>query len=318
MNHKMINSIVLVVMSISFSFQSQAAQMFFIDIEKQGIYRANLDGSHLRRVMPINVTYEWLPIEVNTAQQRIYWAERNPIPRIMSANYDGTDIQIIADTNLTRVLDLEFRSDQQKLYWTDQLSYSVYRSDPNGDNRETVLTLHDEQRLSHLAFDTQNNFMFMTVFNNNRVYKTNLNNDDYYEIVNYGGGDVWDIEYDPVTDSLYIHDEDNGELHHAWEIDGDYLTEELVNENWHPHGAEIDSENGRIYYANNKGRLIGDPYIAQIESRKLDGTDPQIHIAGLKDITGMAIDFTIIPEPGTAIFLFTSFTLLARRPRQSR
>lgn len=84
----------------------------------------------------------------------MYWTNNNiRKPTIERANFDGTDRQVIIDSDIFKPVSLAIDQRTQTLYWADDkqgIYYSIESSDLDGKNRKTILhdTEHNPEALT--------------------------------------------------------------------------------------------------------------------------------------------------------------------------
>ena len=62
------------------------------------IMRANLDGTHVKTIVPPGSTFTPKQIQLDNVSRKLYWSDREGM-RVMRANFDGSKIETLVDTS---------------------------------------------------------------------------------------------------------------------------------------------------------------------------------------------------------------------------
>ena len=62
------------------------------------IMRSNLDGTHVKTIVPPGSTFTPKQIQLDKASRKLYWSDREGM-RVMRANFDGSKIETLVDTS---------------------------------------------------------------------------------------------------------------------------------------------------------------------------------------------------------------------------
>ena len=128
-----------------------------------GIYRMNSDGTDNQLLIPSSAG-AIRSVLVDSDAGKIYWTEELDTfrGRLGRADLNGSAVEYIVNASgsqniLPYGLTLDQHSD--KLYWTDSLWGSVYRSNMDGSATETLIT-GEGSNLSAIVLDTDNSRMY--------------------------------------------------------------------------------------------------------------------------------------------------------------
>lgn len=97
----------------NFSLNETEQSLYWIDQSSSDIFKANLDGSQLERVVE---TVTGSDFAFDFGNQRIYWTENDAIRR---ANFDGTTVQDLVTSNVDEPDFLVLDVAANKMYWVD-------------------------------------------------------------------------------------------------------------------------------------------------------------------------------------------------------
>lgn len=95
-------------------------KLYFIGPNSFGIARTNLDGSGGVEQLVSNVdASDGLALDLNGG--KLYWVQRHSPPRLLRANLDGTNVEVLPVT-VSSPQDIEVDAPARKIYWTDNSS----------------------------------------------------------------------------------------------------------------------------------------------------------------------------------------------------
>jgi DNA-binding beta-propeller fold protein YncE len=167
-------------------------RLFFLDLAAGRVLSSNPDGSDLKTIVSEG---RKLPdgIVVDVAAGHIYWTNMgNPIANdgsIDRADLDGHNItNIVAPGGMFTPKQLQFDSENRKLYWSDREGMRVMRANLDGSNIETLVDTSEgsarpgkDQRkwCVGIAVDTDRSKFYWTQKGNDnagegRIFRANL------------------------------------------------------------------------------------------------------------------------------------------------
>ncbi|MBT1688985.1 DUF5050 domain-containing protein [Dawidia soli] len=209
--------------------------------------------------------------------QKIYFSDfyETGAGKIWSVNLDGTDLKVIID-GLYDPYQIALDIENGKIYWAEDWfnedTGHIGRANLDGTDREYVVDVPDG-RLYAVAVDTQHDKLYYNDWQNEELYRANLDGSDATPILSgvYG----YAIQVDAENDKIYF--EDDATLYRA-NLDGSNV--EPVNEGGSLiYGIVVDNTENLLYWS---GRETGEIYRAN-----LDGTHRSVLKAGLDSPRGI-------------------------------
>ena len=195
------------------------------------------------------------------ADNRIYWTEPYPDYQIQSSSISGDDIQSV-HTGLEQPSGLAVDRQNGKIYWSDESNGDgvIKRSDTDGNNVETIVTVGSGDLVSGLALDLVAGKIYWTEYSGERICRANLDGVGGVEplvttaeLANLS--DPVDIVLDTGRNLMYWSDSTGGASHRGSicraELDGSNPAEVIVNTgmNEAPWGIELDPVGEMLYWA---------------------------------------------------------------------
>ena len=98
----------------------------------------------------------------------MYWSDWGAPAKIERASMDGSNREVLHDTDLTWPTDLAIDYQRQKLYWVDSFYQKIEFSDVDGHDRRVLLSLDSGVPFS---IAVSGNEIYWTELLNNTIYK---------------------------------------------------------------------------------------------------------------------------------------------------
>jgi sugar lactone lactonase YvrE len=132
-------------------------KIYFTDMGKGGaadksvapddgkIWRANLDGSDAEVIVPLGVTTTPKQLTLDVEGGKVYWCDRGDVgdqqvnPKVMRANLDGSEIEILISDDLKSPVGIALDTDNGKMYFTDRFANNIKRANLDGSDVEIVV-----------------------------------------------------------------------------------------------------------------------------------------------------------------------------------
>ena len=132
-------------------------KIYFTDMGKGGaadksvapddgkIWRANLDGSDAEVIVPLGVTTTPKQLTLDVEGGKVYWCDRGDVgdqqvnPKIMRANFDGSEIETLVSDDLKSPVGIELDTGNGKMYFTDRFANNIKRANLDGSDVEVVI-----------------------------------------------------------------------------------------------------------------------------------------------------------------------------------
>ncbi len=157
---------------------------------KDGIWRANLDGSQPELLIEESDGLDWpVGIALDLDAGQMYWVELNS-KRIRRSNLNGTGAitdLVTAAAGLERPLELALDLDGNQMYWTDEAAGVIRRSNLNGNNVQT-LPIGGLQQPRGVALDLAAGKLYWTDKQASRIQRANLNGTDVETLLSAANG----------------------------------------------------------------------------------------------------------------------------------
>ncbi len=263
----------------------EAQKMYWVD--QRRIHRANLDGSHVEQVLP--VTKYTMGIALDLPAGKVYWADWLAF-RIMRASLDGSNVEIVADTEPKRPRGVALHRATGKLYWTageTGVGGGVFRANLDGPRRTEIIILTELDYVTGIALDPEGPKIYWTETEPtpglSRIRRANLDGSSAEDLITgetYAGA----IALDLSDGKLYWTDgrTQPPRIRRA-DLDGSHIETVLVERDI-PLWIALDSEAGKMYWT-----VRG--LSATVRRANLDGSDVEnLVIRGRTLPYGIALD----------------------------
>ncbi|CAH1269034.1 LRP4 [Branchiostoma lanceolatum] len=118
-----------------------SSQLFVTDATGNKIESSDLEGGSRATVVPGTAQSRPCAIATDSLRGFIFWTDCGSSPRVVRANRDGSGLAVIASTNLVKPYAIAVDAGEAKVYWGDGSRGVIERSDMDGSNRESFLTI---------------------------------------------------------------------------------------------------------------------------------------------------------------------------------
>ena len=110
----------------------------------------------------------------------MYWGDRDN-PRILRANLDGSDVEVIIDQDLESPVGMAIAQDSDKIYFTDRYANKIKRSNKDGSDVEVIV--ENTKYPTDIVVNSESGKIYWTSRKEGRVYKANMDGSGVYAIV---------------------------------------------------------------------------------------------------------------------------------------
>ncbi len=152
------------------------AKMYWVDLGRAEINRANLNGSNPQTILQGKVATF---LALDTTNQKMYWTGGGKIWR---ADIDGTNDEVLLDTNIVDPQGIALDVAAGKMYWTDSRTDKIQRANLDGSEVEDLVT----QGLSNpegIALDVAAGKMYWTDFGTDKIQRANLDGSGIEDLI---------------------------------------------------------------------------------------------------------------------------------------
>lgn len=215
----------------------------------------------------------------DVAAARFFWSEYEA-HRIMSANLDGSDVQIVTDTGVgSAPIGVAVDPSAQQVYWAEQGGTRIRRANYDGSNVTDIVTSGIVDP-SDVALDLVNGHLYWTDFGNDLIQRSDLDGSNQVTIFDLSGlpstpGPFF-LDLDLVNQMIYWTDFNDGPAEGLYRgaLDGsggpEYIldTGPVAGPNSLPSGIDLDVAGGKIYWT--------DRNFEKIFRTDLDGTNSEL------------------------------------------
>ena len=283
--------------------EPRAQYIYWTEWGSGKIKRANLDGSNVQDI--VDIGYFPVGITADLSGGKLYWTDKtsnhhldpNATNRVVRANLDGTNIQVIFSENTTAeslftYFQIVLDPTEGKIYWTKvNLSSpdkgSIFRANVDGSNVEQIITglgrPADVEWFRSgprgLTLDLSSGKLYWAYCAKGKIQRANLDGSNVEDIIT-GLGCPQDVEFDTRGEIVYWTDERVGSIHRA-NLDGSN-TEKLARGFVNPSSIVFNSFTSKIYWA-----VHGDGSIHRANS---DGSNVKEIISGLDRPNYLVLD----------------------------
>jgi len=110
--------------------------IYFFDQQDNVLWRTNLDGSERTALLTLD-SNPW-GVDLDPTEEKIYWTQSDKIVR---ANMDGTNVEVLWNPGFIGLKGMAVDVEEKKLYFFDQQDNVLWRTNLDGSERTTLLTL---------------------------------------------------------------------------------------------------------------------------------------------------------------------------------
>ena len=147
--------------------------------DKDGrIMRADLDGKNIETLVPKGITTTPKQLTLDVAGGKVYWCDRGDVgdknvdPKIMRANLDGSEVEILVSTDLMSPVGIALDLAKGKLYFSDRYANNIKRANLDGTDVEMVVK--DTEYPVDLAIDFKTRSLYWTAREAGGVYRADV------------------------------------------------------------------------------------------------------------------------------------------------
>ncbi len=147
--------------------------------DKDGrIMCADLDGRNIETLVPKGITTTPKQLTLDVAGGKVYWCDRGDVgdknvdPKIMRANLDGSEVEILVSTDLMSPVGIALDLANGKVYFTDRYANNIKRANLDGTDVEIVVK--DTEYPVDLAIDFKTRSIYWTAREAGGVYRADV------------------------------------------------------------------------------------------------------------------------------------------------
>ena len=276
------------------ALHSAGEKLYWVD-KMQGltVHCASLDGS--RRVIVLDVPLRnYHGIDVDEHEGKIYWtsltADR---PEILRGNSDGSAVELLMATGLSRPTSIAVDGRGEKIYWVNIGNNKILRANLNGSATEE-LVVHGKPR--KIEVDGESGKMYW-IDASSGIHHANLDGTGV-EVLIADIGDAQGLGIDLLRQKIYWSVNNTQWLHSIRMADFNGRNRETVVEERKSNYAwdgindiEIDGIHKKVYWIHWRSGLI--------LRANLDGTNVETVISNLVEPEGITLDLS--PDSVTAV-----------------
>jgi hypothetical protein len=265
-------------------------KLYWTDINLHAIKRSNVDGSNVETI--VSVVQDYAYISASQTQNKIYYTIGSPTPQLWSADFSGTNQQLLAtfdSANYTR--GLAVNDTNSKVYWSSFDGYSslngkIRSANLNGSGVSDLISLGTTLPYG-TAIDTAHGKLFwIDTASPQQIETANLNGTGRQTIVSGSAGTA-QITYDPVSNKIYWVDGQHGFVYRA-NVDGSNLSQIGTLSPNGEAGIAVDGALGKVFWS--------DTFLDKIYSANLDGTGKTAIVSSGLDAP-FSLTLVNVPEP---------------------
>ena len=269
---------------------SANSKVYWADSGTELIERSNLDGSNREDVVAGIEDPQGVALDpVNSKVYTTIDGSPNFNDRIVRSNFDGTDLEVIAQGNVQTGNPRGIAVDPSggKVYWATlagPVSARIRRADLDGSNQENLFT--GLSTPLGVSLDLVNGKVYWVSDGLSRIRRGNLDGSGMIEdIITTGLSSPYDVAIDSVNSKVYWVDSGTGKIERS-DLDGTNR-EDVVTGLDDSRGLSLDVVNGKVYWTETD--------LDKIQRADLDGSN--IEDVVTKGLDGPeAIDLLSLPE----------------------
>ncbi len=136
------------------------------EINSGKIVRSDLDGSNIENIVPVGVTSTPKQLALDVDGGKVYWSDRGDVggenvdPKIMRANLDGSDVEILVKHDLISPVGIALDTARGKMYFTDRFANNIKRA--NLDGSEVEIVVQNTKYPVDLVIDFERRLLYWT------------------------------------------------------------------------------------------------------------------------------------------------------------
>ena len=147
--------------------------------DKDGrIMRADLDGRNIETLVPKGITTTPKQLTLDVSGGKVYWCDRGDVgdknvdPKIMRANLDGSEVEILVSTDVMSPVGIALDLAKGKLYFSDRYANTIKRANLDGTDVEMVVK--DTEYPVDLAIDFKTRSIYWTAREAGGLYRADV------------------------------------------------------------------------------------------------------------------------------------------------
>ena len=151
--------------------------------DKDGrIMRADLNGKNIETLVPKGITTTPKQLALDVTGGKIYWCDRGDVgnknvdPKVMRANLDGSDVEILVSTDVMSPVGIALDLPNGKLYFSDRYANTIKRVNLDGTGVEIVVK--DTKYPVDLAIDLKTRSIYWTARETGGLYREDVDGND--------------------------------------------------------------------------------------------------------------------------------------------
>ena len=248
----------------------QPVKIYWIDVDRGKIQRANLDGSGVEDLVEgLDFPFD---LALDVAAGKMYWTDFHT-NKIQRANLDGSGVEDLVE-GLNFPGDIALDVAAGKMYWTDfGITGTAKTKRANLDGSE-VEDLVEGLDMRDMALDVAAGKMYW--INTNKIQRANLDGSEVEYLVE-GLAPIGAIALDVAAGKMYWTTLDLGKIWRA-NLDGSEV-EDLVEGLYAPYDIALDVAVGKMYWINTN----------KIQRANLDGSGVEDLVEGLGAVRDIAL-----------------------------
>jgi DNA-binding beta-propeller fold protein YncE len=146
------------------------------------IWRANLDGSDAEIIVPVGITTTPKQLTLDINGGKVYWCDRGDVgdqqvnPKIMRANLDGSDVEVLLSDDLMSPVGIELDTAKGKMYFTDRFANNIRRANLDGSDVEIVVK--DTEYPVDIVIDFDTRILYWTARASGGIVRVDMDKND--------------------------------------------------------------------------------------------------------------------------------------------
>ena len=193
-NEKVLDTGTIIVEPDGIEVDVDAGKMYWTDMgpggaadksvaDKDGrIMRADLDGQNIETLVHKGITTTPKQLTLDVAGGKVYWCDRGDVgdknvdPKIMRANLDGSEVEILVSTDLMSPVGIALDLANGKVYFSDRYANNIKRANLDGTDVEIVVK--DTEYPVDLAIDFKTRSIYWTAREAGGVYRADVDGNE--------------------------------------------------------------------------------------------------------------------------------------------
>ena len=219
-------------------------------------------------------TFDLQITSINLPETALFWANGTS-GLIYVAERDGSGTAPLI-TAPNEPHDIAVDTNKKKLYFTDTQAGTIYRSNLNGTNQETVLSgLGD---IYGIAVDPAGQFYWTD--STGSIWRANIDGSGSPTEIRSGLGDPHDLAIDTTNGKLYVTETSNGKISRSDLVGSN--PEDLLTGLSEPYGITVDPSGQKIYWTDYTDQAV--------QRADLAGTNTEVIVNNLEQPHDIIID----------------------------